>query len=170
MRDFTRRSFSLLFGLFLFLGSNVSSAQVVQYLVDFEGADETKTGYASGVVTLSGLDWTMTEALIGTAAADFKNGARSARMRGYGVSSITMLDDLPNVGQVSFVYRRYGTDSQVDWRVEYSSDQGASWIQVGSDFTAPSTNDVQIFSENVDLSVPVRFRIKRATETGSSFA
>ncbi len=54
-----------------------------QYFIDFEGPGETKTGYASGTVNLSGLDWNMTEALIGTLDADWKNGERSARLRGY---------------------------------------------------------------------------------------
>jgi hypothetical protein len=151
----------------LLLTNSQVTAQVI-YSVDFEGATETKTVYASGTVTLSSLDWDMTEALIGTAAADYKNGARSARLRGYAASSMSMLEDLPNVGQISFLYRRYGTDVQVDWRVEYSIDQGVSWIQIGSDFIAPSTNDVQTFSENLDISVPVRFRVKRATESGAS--
>lgn len=140
-----------------------------QYLVDFEGDGETKTSYASATVSLSGLEWDLTETLIGTSAADFKNGDRSARLRGYGESSMTMLEDkLGGVGFITFEYRRYGTDAQVDWRVEYSSDGGESWLQVGSSFTAPSTDDVQVFSEQLDVEGPVRFRIKRETETGGS--
>lgn len=139
------------------------------YFVDFEGAGETKTAYASGSVSLSGIQWNMTEALIGTDAADFKNGVRSARLRGYGVSAMTMLADVPNgIGTVSFKYRRYGTDSQVNWKVEYSTDQGSNWTQLGSTFTAPASDVVQTFSEALDINDPVRIRIKRATETGSS--
>ncbi len=53
------------------------------YIVNFEGTNETKTAYASGGnVTLSGLSWNMTEALIGTLDSDWKNGTRSARLRG----------------------------------------------------------------------------------------
>ena len=141
-----------------------------QYIVDFEGSGETKTAYASGTVNLSGLDWNMTEALIGGGEpADWKNGARSARMRGYGTSSMTMLDDKPNgVGMISFQYRRYGTDAQVDWKVEYSTNGGLSWTQVGSDFTAPASDDVQTFSETIDIPGNIRVRIKRATETGTA--
>jgi hypothetical protein len=137
-------------------------------VIDFEGASETKTAYGSGTVNLSGLDWDMTEALVGTLPADFKNGARSARMRGYGTSAMTLLDDLTNgLASISFEYRRYGTDAQVDWRVEYTTD-GVIWNQVGSDFTAPATDDVQTFDEDVNVSGDVRVRIKRATETGAS--
>jgi hypothetical protein len=141
------------------------------YVVDFEGDGETKTSYASGTVTLSEIDWDMTEAMIGTLEADWKNGARSGRMRGYAASSMTMLEDLAGgVGTLSFNYRRYGTDSQVDWKVEYSTDGGGNWAQVGSDFTAPASDEVQTFSEAINSSGNTRIRIKRATETGASNA
>ncbi len=140
-----------------------------QYIVNFEGATELKASYASGTVNLSGLDWNMTEAMIGDLAADFKNGLRSARLRGYGTSAMTMLADKANgIGTVSFQYRRYGTDGQVDWKVEYSTDSGANWTQIGAAFTAPASDVVQTFSESVNVSGNVRLRIKRATETGTT--
>lgn len=139
------------------------------YLVDFEGTGETKGSYASGTVNLSGLDWDLTEALIGSEASDWKNGTRSARMRGYAASAMTMLADKSNgVGTVSFNYRRYVTDAQVDWKVEYTTNAGSNWTQIGSDFTAPDSDDVQLFSEVVDVAGNIRIRIKRATETGSA--
>jgi hypothetical protein len=137
-----------------------------QYVVDFE--DATKGAYASGNVTLNGIQWNMTEALIGSLANDFKNGDRSARMRGYGTSSLTMIENKPNgAGVVSFKYRRYGTDIQVDWRVEISSDNGLTWTQVGSTFTAPANNDTLTFSETVNIAGNIRIRIKRETESGT---
>lgn len=140
-----------------------------QYLVNFEGSGETKTAYASGNVTLNGLQWNMTEALIGTEAADWKNGLRSARIRGYGISAMTMLQDKENgIGTISFSYRRYGTDAQVDWKVEYSADGGSSWTQIGNAFTAPANNDVQTFSEAVNVTGDVRVRILRATNSGTA--
>ncbi len=140
-----------------------------QYIVNFEGATETKASYASGTVNLSGLDWDMTEALIGTSTSDWKNGTKSARMRGYGTSSMTMLADKANgIGTLSFQYRCYGTDAQVDWKAEYSTDGGTNWTQIGSAFTAPASDVVQNFSETVNVSGNVRIRIKRATETGTA--
>lgn len=139
-----------------------------QYTVNFEGEGETKGAYASSTVNLSGLNWDLTETLIGTSTTDFKNGTRSARLRGYGTSAMTMLADKSNgLGTISFQYRRYGTDAQVDWKVEYSTNQGSNWTQIGSDFTAPASDVVQTFSETVNASGGVRIRIKRATETGS---
>lgn len=147
----------------------VANSAYSQYTVDFEGAGETKAAYASGSVTLSGISWNMTEALIGTLAADWKNGVRSARMRGYGTSSMTMLANKSNgIGAISFSYRRYGTDTQVDWKVEYSSNDGADWTQIGSAFTAPASDIVQTFSESVNVSGNIRIRIKRATESGTT--
>jgi hypothetical protein len=106
-----------------------------QYIVNFEGADETKTAYASGDVTLSGLSWNLTEVLIGNLATDWKNGTKSARLRGYGTSAMTMLENKTSgLGTLSFYYRRYATDAQVDWKVEYSIDNGSSWMQIGSVF------------------------------------
>lgn len=139
-----------------------------QYLVNFEGPGEVKTAYASGTVNLSGIPWDLTEVLIGTSDSDWKNGERSARLRGYGTSVMTMLQDKPNgIGTISFYYRRYGTDPQVDWKVEYSVNGGQTWIQIGSPFTAPASNEVRQFSEIVNIDGNVRIRIKRATESGT---
>ncbi|MGB3938822.1 MAG: ribonuclease, partial [Candidatus Cloacimonas acidaminovorans] len=139
------------------------------YFVNFEGTNETKTAYASGNVTLSGLSWNMTEALIGNLANDWKNGTRSARLRGYGTSAMTMLENKTNgLGTLSFYYRRYSTEAQVDWKVEYSVDNGSSWTQIGSPFTAPASDTPSLFSEQVNVSGNVRIRIKRATELGTT--
>ncbi len=139
-----------------------------QYIVDFEGDGEVKTAYAAGTVNLSGLDWELTQVLIGTADADWKNGNRSARLRGYGDSEMVMVQDKANgAGSITFEYKRYGSDDQVDWRVEYSTDAGNTWIQVGDSFTAPDSDVVQTFSEQVDEEGDIRFRIKRETEDGT---
>lgn len=151
-----------LYTLLLFVISLTINAQ---YSVDFE--DGSKGSYASGTVTLNTIDWDMTDALIGTSASDFYNGAKSARLRGYGSSSITMLADKSNgLGQVSFQYRAYGTDAQVGWKVEYSTNTGSSWTQAGSIFTATST--VQNFVATVNVTGNVRIRIVRDTNDGAT--
>lgn len=138
-----------------------------QYVVDFE--DASKGGYASGTVTLNGIDWNMTEALIGTATADYYVGTKSARLRGNETSSISMLANKTNgIGNVTFKYRRYGTDIQVDWKVEYSTDGGAIWLPVGSAFTASSTGDTLTFNEDVNITNDARIRIVRATLDGNT--
>jgi len=139
------------------------------YIIDFEGDGEVKPGYATGTVNLNGLNWDMTNVLIGVESNDWKNGLRSARLRGYGTSSMTMLENKTNgIGTISFQYRRYGSDTQVDWKVEYSIDNGGLWTQIGSAFTAQASDVVQTFSEAVNIDGDVRVRIKRATESGTS--
>lgn len=166
MSLFLYRSYKLTLILFAFCTPLVGHGQ---YFVDFEGDGESKGSYALGTITLSGLEWEMEEAMTGTLANDWKNGVRSARLRGYGSSRIEMLQNKTNgIGIISFYYRRYGTDTQVDWRVEYSTNDGVDWIQIGDDFTAPVTDDVQFFSEEVNECGDIRVRIKRATETGGT--
>lgn len=157
--------------LLLILATGIGAQLFAQYVVNFEGSTETKTSYASGTVNLSGVNWDMTESLIGNSTSDWKNGTKSARMRGYAASSMTMLaDNATGLGILSFQYRRYGTDAQVDWKAEYSTDGGANWTQVGAAFTAPASDVVQNFSETVNVAGNVRVRIKRATESGAANA
>ncbi|HPV14109.1 MAG TPA: FlgD immunoglobulin-like domain containing protein [Candidatus Cloacimonadota bacterium] len=154
--------------------------QSPEYYVAFEKDYETKTYIGSGTVLLGtnelnggltyGLNWNMTDALIGTNSDNVINGKRSARLNGLG--SMTMTQDKPNgAGLVSFCYRRYGTDNQVAWKVEYSTDQGTSWTQIGSTFTAiqpPNPRVIETFSANINKSRPVRIRIVRASTGGST--
>ncbi len=143
--------------------SSFAAANAATYSVDFE--DAAKASYASGTVSLAGIDWDMTDALIGNLANDFFNGTRSARLRGYTASAMTMLADKPSgLGTLSFQYRAYGTDPQVEWIVEYSTDGGSFWAFAGT-FTATST--VQPFSVDINESGPGRIRI-RTDATSSS--
>jgi hypothetical protein len=146
----------------------VSNTARAQYVVDFEA--ETKTGYASATLAINGLDWDLTNALIGTAAADFKNGLKSLRMRGYATSSATMLQDKANgIGAISFLYSEYGTDIQTSWRVEYSTDAGVTWTQAGTDFTATGGNlNPETFSATVNVLGNARIRIVETTGLGTT--
>jgi hypothetical protein len=152
------------------VSGSVTPPPLPGYFVDFEGTGETKASYASGTINLSGLNWDMTEAMTSNPAhSDWYNDTTSARLRGYEASAMTMLENKPNgIGTVSFYYRRYGGDPQVDWKVEYSVNNGDTWVQIGTDFTAPATDDVQQFSETVDVAGNVRIRILRATADGNT--
>ena len=62
-------------------------------------------------------------------------------------------------GTISFNYQRYGSDAQgVTWRVEYSTNNGSSFTQAGSDFTGSSS--LQTFSATVNIVGNVRIRIR----------
>lgn len=158
--SFLRRSLALI------AVAVATHAGAVEYTANIEGTGETKTGYASGSVTLSGVSWNLTDALIGVDAADWKNGLRSVRMRGYSSSTMTMLaDKTDGAGTVSFRYRAYGgttIDTQVEWGAEYSTDGGSVWLPLGTNFTAASTPnppDTQLFSANANISGNFRMRI-----------
>ncbi len=130
----------------------------VDYGSGFE--DVTKTGYATGNVAVAGINWEFTEAMIGADANDFKNGLQSVRLRGYATSAITMLGDLPGgIGTISFQHRRYGTDTQIAWVLEYSTNQGTTWVEAGR-FTPGET--VASFSASPNVSAPARIRIRTA--------
>lgn len=149
------------------VSGTVSEVLPEGYFVDFEGPGETKTAYASGTVNLSGLDWDMTEAVIGDLEDEVIEGTRSARFSGKNTSSMTMLEDKTGgLGSLSFKYRAFRGDAQEDWKVEYSTNAGASWIQIGDSFTATST--VQTFSETVDAPGNVRVKISVVGTPGTS--
>lgn len=132
------------------------------YTTGFE--DGAKTSYASASVTLGGISWNMTEALIGTDANDFKVGTKSARLRGYSASAMTMLGDTTGgLGTISFQHRRYGSDSQIEWIVEYSTNGGASWTEAGR-FTSSAA--AATFTASVNNVANGRVRI-RTNDTGT---
>ena len=145
----------------------IGAAQA-QYVVNFEGATETKSSYTAADISLSGLTWNLNEAVIGDLANDWKNGLRSGRLRGRNGSVMTMTQDkTTGVGSLSFSYRRYGTDtSQQPWAVEYSTNSGVSWVQSGLNITA--TDIVQVFSSNLNISGNVRIRIRLTTTPGTT--
>lgn len=148
-------------------GSVSATLPTEGYIVNFDGDGEIKTGYATGTVNLSGLDWDLTQALIGDSTSDFLNGIRAVRLNGKANSSMTMLADKSGgLGSLSFPYRRYGTDAQVAWKAEYSSDAGATWNQIGTAFTA--TADVQTFSEVVNVAGNIRIKISLVDDIGTS--
>lgn len=139
-----------------------------QYFVDFEGVGETNGSYAAATVSLSGLDWEVgPEALIGTATGDIKNGARAARIRNNG--SLTMIANKPNgIGTISFFYVRSNfsgdrTGTSPSFVVEYSTNNGTSWIQAGSAISLAGVDVLTSFSATVNVAGDVRARIRQVS-------
>ncbi len=138
---------------------------VTNYIVDFEGASETKTGYASGNVILSGLTWNLSDALIGTDTNDRKNGARAARIRTNGV--MTMQANITGgVLTVSFLHAKYGTDSDANLALDYSVNAGATWVNAAT--VAVTATTLTPFSTNIAQSGGVRLRFRHAGPPGST--
>lgn len=127
-----------------------------QYVVDFENV--TKANYAAATVDINGINWSLNGALVGTLANDFKNGAKSGRLISEAGTVMAMLEDKTDgLGQLSFVYRRFGTDAASSWKVELSTNNGVSWTAIGSTFTG--TAIVQTFYAAVHITGNIRIRI-----------
>lgn len=144
-------------------GSDLALSNAQAYTVDCENTGEFKGGYNSGNIRFSGILWNLDQVMTGNMGSDFRVGSRSLRFRGRNNSQARMLENKPNgIGHISFKYRRFGNDAQVEWLVEYSQNNGASWIQVGQNFSASENNDAQFFNETVNISGDVRIRIRHA--------
>lgn len=141
-----------------------ASPVVGNYTVTFE--DASKGEYAPGNVTLSGVLWNMTEVMIGGDVAERISGNKTARLRGYSNSTMTMLENRPGgIGTIELKHKRYGTDTQVEWIVEYSLNSGGNWTEAGR-FT--SNGSIQTFSSTVNQTGNYRLRIRtEATSTSS---
>lgn len=141
---------------------------LADYLVDFEGDNETKTAYASQNLSLNGIIWNMSDVLIGTDEPDMINGNRSARFRGCGTSVMSMLENKTNgIANISFYYRKYNqNDGVIDWKVEYSIDNGFSWLQAGESFSP--TLDLNTFDAEINVSGNARIRILPVVQSGTT--
>lgn len=155
--------------VFTFLFPTLLSAQ---YFVDFEVATSSSTfttNYGAQQGDLNGLEWELgPEVLIGDLANDLINGDRAARLRGRDGAIMQMLEDKQNgIGTISFLYKQYGSDTdQQPWAVEYSTNGGVTWTQVGSTFIGTST--VQTFSAVVNSADNGRIRIVLTTTPGAT--
>ncbi len=141
--------------VFILLCSIVS--MFADYTVDFEA--ESKGSYTAGDVSLNGINWNLNNTLIGNLDNDKKNGTKSARLRHIG--DMTMLEDKSGgLGTITLQYAKYGTDSTAPTlRVEYSTDGGNIWTQVGSDFDSNTQAALTEWSEEVNVAGNVRIRI-----------
>ncbi|RYD54044.1 MAG: hypothetical protein EOP56_19655, partial [Sphingobacteriales bacterium] len=83
----------------------------------------SKGGYALGNVTLASGSWSFSQALIGSSAADTKNGNQAARLQTAGVIAMNF-DIATGVGYVTVNHGSYGTDAAATWHLEASTDGG----------------------------------------------
>ena len=108
------------------------------YTADFES--ETKGGYASTDLDIGSpiINWNLTDAVIGNLTNDWFNGTKSLRMRGYATSVATMnANKTGGIGTISFYYKQYGSDPQIPYNIDWSSD-GTTWTTIGT-ITANAT-------------------------------
>ncbi|MEB0261686.1 MULTISPECIES: DNA/RNA non-specific endonuclease [unclassified Mucilaginibacter] len=121
----------------------------------------SKTSYAVADVQLNTGLWSFNDGLIGSLAADVKNGAKSVRLR---TGDLTMKFDINGVEQISIKHAKYGTDATSTWQLMISEDGGATYTQLGANISETSTTLVAD-SFKVTTTKPVRFRIQKTGTT-----
>lgn len=139
-----------------------------QYSVNFEDANFGTSYGAIASTSLASLNWSSNQVADGTLSGDYIVGTRSARFRNRNGSHLTMIQNKANgIGDISFSYRRYSSDTgQNAYRVDYSTDDGGTWILVGT-FT-PSNGTVSTFSQTVNATGNIRIRIIANTSPGTT--
>ncbi len=129
-----------------------------QFFEDFE--DGEKSGYALGSVSLSTGSWILDDALLGNLTNDKFNGSQSVRMdrRNDRTGNVYMDFDKPNgANEVSFFLAHYGNNAEdAALQVQYSTDGGSNWINVGDEITAPAT--LTEYTIPVEVEGNIRFK------------
>ena len=123
----------------------------------------TKTDYATGTVAFTTGSWTLTDAVVGTDAADHKNGAQAVRLRQAG--ALTMDSFLASgAATVTVQHASYGTDGSSSWELWAQSDGCActKWTKVGSTVLTTSPT-LQAASFTVNMPGRVRFEIRKTS-------
>lgn len=141
----------------------------------FENYDEPKTGYANSVVTLHTGPWWFQQTLLGTTQGRDRivSGSTAVRFQqGASVNAILEMQfDVPyGASKVTFWYGSYWNDPTSIFKLEYSTNQGLSWQQIGDDITDAHTTTVNMDSKQaiflMDIEGPVRFRLNRPALAG----
>ncbi|MGQ2983168.1 YDG domain-containing protein [Flavobacterium sp.] len=151
-----------LFMLVLFLAASVSRGQ---HSTGFEG--NFKSSYTAGDATYDGVTWNMSDALVGNLSNDAKAGSWSVRIRNTG--NITMQTNVAGgIGTFTLKYGKYNGDSNTSsFKVEYSTNDGSNWTQMGSAVSDVSNTTLQTFTATLNISGNVRVRVTK-TAGGSN--
>jgi hypothetical protein len=132
----------------------------------FDTPDTAAKGhYKKAMVTLKSGEWNFDFAILGALQGhDHFNGKQSVRMqqnRSKAAFAEMNFDLTEGASKVTVAYAAYYKDPSSVWRLEYSTDSGASWQQTGKDITATSS-DLTTAEFPIDIKGKVRFRINKA--------
>ena len=130
-------------------------------------------GPAGTTLILSTGNWKINASALQNATQDKKVSGYSWRS-GFNVNYSIYLEmdfDVPDgASKVSFYYGNWGTASTgaaCTFRLEYSTDQGATWIQVTNSTVSAASWVAKQLSYDLDIAGPVRFRIHRLGQATS---
>jgi endonuclease G len=123
----------------------------------------TKADYPTGTVVFATGDWTLADAVVGTDAADHKNGTQAVRLQQAG--TLTMNFYLPGgAATVTVQHAAYGTDGSSSWELwaQSQSCNCAKWTKVGPTVLTTSTS-LQAASFTVNIPGQVKFEIRKTS-------
>lgn len=142
-----------------------STGENSDYFIDFE--DVFKSGYADDFIMIKNISWKLDNFLIGTSVNDMKIDSRSARGRHQtSPALLEMQEDLTGgIGELSFLYARSNfsndrTPNAVQLAVEYSLNEGESWIETGSIIETDSVDDMTLYKTEINEAGNFRIRIR----------
>jgi len=141
----------------------IPTVEYIQFPESFEDTKYVKTGYPAAELEIGSGVWLFDNFLIGTAAADRKNGARSARS-GNGQSGSTptnsyleMKEDLQDgASKFSFYHAICSSDAPSSFKVQ-ASINGGPWKDISE---VIQNNSINLTYKEIELDIddPVRFR------------
>ena len=137
-----------------------STGNLIDITEDYENG--SKGSYAGSTVELPTGIWYLEDALIGSLDNDRKTGAKSVRIRDFGI--LEMYDDVLGAESVSFSHAVYGSDGSSNWEFQVSTDQGSSWNTIGSQLS--NSTNLQTVTFEVNTAEKVRFRIVKLSGNG----
>ena len=120
---------------------------------DWEGC--TTGGYWNDMVVGNAFTWDFVNAGIWDDNMSF--GELSCRLGKTSSSSITMTEDVEGTSAIAFWAGCFGNDADANLRVDYSTNQGSSWNELG-DFTF-TRGRMQYVIMEIPMEGNVRFRI-----------
>ena len=124
---------------------------------DWEGC--TTGGYWSKQVQGNTFSWFFTDA--GIWGDNMRHGELSCRFGKTSSSAITMLESVSDVTAIGFYAASYGNDADAELVVSYSTNQGSSWIGLGS--VTVTKGNLQHYILDVNSDWPLRFGITQAS-------
>lgn len=144
----------LSFVLLLVFTGNANS----QFFENFDTGD--KGSYAAGSVMLTTGDWFLDDALLGSLSNDKFNGSQSVRMdrRNGRMGNMYMLfDKTGGADELTFKFANYGSSSDNKLQVQYSTNQGSTWTNLGDELTASGTLEEVTLPVNVSGNILFKF-------------